>query len=90
MTTMLINPTTAAKNSSPFVVQHPPAVVRCTGLAGAETYTLQWDVGNGKFENVPATDYQMTVAEPKILINAPGNYQLVKSATAGVSSASLN
>ena len=90
MTDMLIHPTTSATTSFPFAVQYPPAVVRCTGLAGAETYTLQWDAGGGKFENVPATDYQLTVTEPKLRIDVPGNYQLVKSATAGLSSASLN
>ncbi len=90
MTQMLILPTTSAATSPPFVVQYPPSTVRCFGLAGVETYTLQWDRGGGVFENVPATDYQLTVAEPKIVIQAPGNYQLVKSATAGASGASLD
>lgn len=90
MTTRLIHATTAEATSMPFAVQHPPATVRAFGLAGAEVYTLQWDRGDGVFENVPATDYQLTVAEPKIKIESPGTFQLVKGATAGASGASLD
>lgn len=85
----IIEATTEAKTSNPFIVNRGESCsIRAWGLANAETYTLQWDRGDGTFENVPTAEYQLTATQPNLSIVSSGLYRLVKSATASLSGAS--
>ncbi len=83
--TILINAATGA--ASPEFTVSPEQqrfTVRASGLAGAETITLQVQVG-GEFRNENEDDVAITLTATAqtVILNAPGRYKLVKGVTAG-------
>ena len=83
--TILINAATGA--ASPEFTVSPEQqrfTVRASGLAGAETITLQVQVG-GEFRNENEDDVAITLTATAqtVILNAPGRYKLVKGSTAG-------
>ncbi len=83
--TILINAATGA--ASPEFTVSPEQqrfTVRASGLAGAETITLQAQVG-GAFRNENEDDVAITLTATAqtVILNAPGRYKLVKGSTAG-------
>ena len=83
----LLAATTAAGNSTGFSVNADnPTSVFVTGLAGAETGTLQVTIDNGEtFTDATDADgtIQATAAQNSFLVVGPGEYRIAKSATAG-------
>lgn len=83
--TILINAATGAV-SPEFTVspEQERFTIRSSGLAGAETITLQALVGASfRNENQDDVAITLTATAQTIIINAPGRYKLVKGATAG-------
>lgn len=66
-----------------------PARLTASGLAGSEEVTLQTLEGpNGTVKVTPYKDgavITLKVADPSIVIDAPGPYECVKPSTAGAS-----
>ena len=80
---VIIEPTTAAKDSQPFVVQRGEIVgVSADGLAGAETAVIKKLNSFNVFDAVVGDGSSMTASAPDVRILASGTYMVSKDASA--------
>lgn len=83
---LILAPTLAAASSTPFrVLRGEVVTVKMTGLAGAETGTIEYDSGNGTFVAAPGTASTLTATTPVTSIVSSGSYRVTKTSTASLS-----
>lgn len=88
---VIIEPTTAAKDSNPFVVQRGETVgVSTDGLAGAEKAVVKRQSSFGVFVPTTGDGSEMLAHAPSIRIIASGTYLISKDATASPSGTKLD
>lgn len=88
---VIIEPTTAAKDSQPFVVQRGETVgLSADGLAGAEVAVIKKLNSSGVFRDVVGDGSSMTATDPDVRIIASGTYLVSKAATASASGVRLD
>lgn len=88
---VIIEPTTEAKDSQPFVVQRGETVgLHADGLAGAEVATIKKLNSFNVFVAVVGAGSTMTATAPDVSILASGTYMVSKDATAAASGVRLD
>lgn len=87
----IIEATTDAKSSQPFVVQRGQTVgVKAYGLALAETAVIQTLGSNNVWQDVIGASGTLTATAYQSTINASGTYRVSKSATAALSGVDID
>jgi len=87
----IIEATTAAKASQPFVVQRGDTVgVKAYGLAGAETAVIQVLGSNNVWQDVLGTSGTLTATAYQSTINASGTYRVSKAETFALSGVDID
>jgi hypothetical protein len=87
----IIEATTEAKSSNPFVVNRGETVgVKAFGLAGSETAVIKTLASNGQWQDVLDVSGTLTATAYQSRIQASGIYCVTKSATAGLAGVDID
>lgn len=76
---ILIEGTIAAPTTAEFTIVHGPALLFCSGLAGAEVVTLNLSNGAAYFDS----KLSLVVATPILTLTSPGQYQVSIASSTG-------